>query len=476
MNLTLNKIDAVNATVTIEVAKTDYQPAVEKSINDLRKKANVPGFRKGMVPSSMIRKMYGKSLLNEEINKLALNRLSEYILEEKLNVLGNALLDETQQPADIDVADNHTVVFSIGLAPEINFTIDKEDVIPYYEIKVPDEMIDRLIENHRANFGEYSTLETVNEKALVRGILTELDDKGNPKTDGVNIENAMLIPAFIKNDDEKNKIIDAKLNTEIVFNPFKAYEGNEAELSSFLKIKKGKVKDHTSDFSLQINNISNYKEAEVNQELFDRVFGKDKVKTVEEFRLKVAESISRQLALQSENKFLADVGAFLKKKAGKVTFPETFLKRFMLQNTKESPEKIEENLPEVIEDLNTRLIKEKIIRDYKIKVEENEIVEAATATISTQLAQYGMTSVSDDVFKEYLKKMLQNEQIINDLVDKLLETKYSGVLKENLTLDYKSVSLEEFQKLVRQEAATTKKKPSKRASKKAINAEEPKES
>jgi trigger factor len=476
MNLTFNRIDAVNATVTVTVAKTDYQPAVEKSINELRRKAIVPGFRKGMVPQSRIWKMYGKSLIQDEIKKLAVNRLSEYIRDEKLNVLGDALIDENQQPVDIDTVEDCTIVFNIGLTPEINLTIDKKDKLPYYEIKIPDEMIDSRIESYRASLGEYSKSETVEEKNLIKGVLTELDKNGNPEPNGISIENSMLMPVLIKDKTEREKIIGAKLNTTVVFNPFKAYEGNETELASLLRLEKEKVKYHTSDFSLQINNIDDYKKAEVNQAFFDRVCGPDQVKTVEEFRQKIAENISKQFILQSENKFLIDVVDFLKKKAGKITFPEVFLKRLIMQNTKESPEKQEEKFPDIIENLQTRLIKEKIIKDYDIKVEEDEVEEAAKATILAQFAQYGITSVSDEIFEEYLKKMLQSEETISNLIDRVLEIKFSNVMKAKLTLDYKSVSVEEFQKLIGKKTASAEKKTAKRTTKKTVKAEKPEES
>jgi trigger factor len=448
MTITLNRIDEVNADVSLGVVKSDYAEQVEKSLKDLRRKANIPGFRQGMAPKAMIEKMYGKSVLYEEVNKFVIDKLYDYIRTENLHVLGEPLPAEGQAPIDLDAAEDFTFTFNVGLAPEINLTFDKTDCLTYYRIKVSDEMIDRQIDSYKSNFGDYSLSETVSEKDLVKGVLTELDETGAAKSEGINIENAVIMPSFIKNEDEKKKIIGAKLDSAVVFNPFTAYEGNETELSSLLKIKKEEVCEHKGDFSLTIKEISSYKEAEINQDMFDKIFGKDNVKTEKEFREKIAGVIAQQIEPQSDFKFLIDLREMLKAKAGDLKFPETFLKRWLLLNSKErTPEKLEEDFPKILEDLKSQLINDKIIKDNDIKIEDEDIRAAAKDATRAQLAKYGMTTVPDDLLEHYSSEMLKNEDTVRNLIDKALETRLTAVMKEKLTVTEKVVSVEEFQKL-----------------------------
>jgi trigger factor len=473
MKVTLKKIDEVNADVSLEVAKADYAEQVQKSLEDLKRKANIPGFRPGKAPKSMIEKMYGKSVLYDEVNKFVIDKLYDYIRTENLHVLGEPLPAEGQAPIDLDSAEDFTFTFNIGLAPEINLTFDKTDKLTYYKIKVADEMIDRQIDSYKSNFGDYSQSETIAERDLVKGVLTELDENGAAKNEGINIENAVIMPSFIKNEDEKKKIIGAKLDSTIVFNPFTAYEGNETELSSLLKIKKEETGEHKGDFSLTIKEISSYKEAEINQDLFDKIFGKDNVKTEQEFREKIAEIISQQIEPQSDFKFVIDLREMLKAKTGDLKLPETFLKRWLLLNSKTStPEKIEEDFPKILEDLKFQLINDKIIKDNDIKVEDDDIRAAAKDATRAQLAKYGMATVPDDLLEQYSSEMLKKEETIRNLIDKVLETKLTAVLKEKITVTEKSVSVEEFQKLFEPESKEAKPKKTAKSQKAAEKTEE----
>jgi trigger factor len=448
---------------------------VENSLKDLRKNAVIAGFRKGMVPKSLITQRYGRSVLIEEINQLVSNSLYNYIQENKLNVLGEPLPGlEEQKPLDFDKQEDYTFTFDIGLSPEIAAKLTKEDKLTYYTIKIDDETVNKQIESYKANFGIYDyEAETIEDKDLAKGVLTELDENGNPKEEGIHSDDAVLMPSFIKNEEVKAKFMGASLHTTIVFNPFTAYEGNEAELSSFLKIKKEEVKEHTGDVSFTINEITRYKEAELNQELFDKVFEPGSVDSEEAFREKVRDNIARQVAPESDYKFLLDARDLLQEKAADVQFPDAFLKRWLLASkTDRTPQSIEDDYPQIIEDLKFQLIKNQLIKDNNIEVGESDVTEYAKKATRAQFAQYGMANVPDELLENYSREMLKKEETVRSLIEKAMEDKLIDILKNQATLKSKKVSIEDFQKLfekkeVKEKKATKEKKTTKATKEKA---------
>jgi len=477
MNVTLNKIDAVNAAIKVEVAQADYTETVEKNLKKLRQSAVIPGFRKGMVPMSRIQAMYGKSVLLEEVNKLVVDKLYEYIREEKLQVLGEPLPDEKQEIFNLDDPKDFAFVFDIGLAPEINVTLDKSDKLPYYKIKISDEMIDRQIESYKASFGDNVLVEEAEERDLIRGDIAELDETGAPKEGGIAFDNAVLMYSYIKDEAEKAKFVKAKVGNTVVFNPFKAYEGHEAELSSLLKIKKEEVKQHTGDFSLKITEISRYKEAEVDQTLFDKVFGEGNVKSLAGFRKKVAEVIEEQFDQQVDYRFLIDVRDYLTQKVGALTFPETFLKRWLLNNSKErTPESVEADYPKIEADLKFQLIWDKLAKDYEINITDEDIKDEAKKATREQFVRYGMGNMPDQLIENYAQEMLKKEESVRNLADKALESKMIDAIKQHITLQSKSATVEEFADTFKTPEEKAAEKPAKKpASKKAAKADDQKD-
>lgn len=449
MNVTLNNIDLVNATIKVEVVKADYVNEVDKTLKNLRKTAVVDGFRKGMVPQSRIQKLYGKSVLVDEINKLVSNKLYDYIRENKLNILGEPLPGAGEQkPLDFDNQEDYEFTFDIGLAPEVSVNLSKSDKLPYYNIEISDEMIDKQINSFKANYGTYDQVEEIEGKDMAKGLLAEMDEEGKLKENGIRIEEAVLMPSYMKDEEEKNKFMGAKKNSVILFNPYKAYEGNEVELSSFLKIDKENVKDYTGDFSFEIKEITRYKEAEINQDLFDKVFEAGSVNSEEEFRAKIKEMISQQLLPESNYKFLLDARKLLEEKTADMQFPDEFLKRWLLaSNTERTPESLENDYPRIIEDLRFHLIKEQLVKDNDIKVEPDDIKEYARQATRAQFAQYGMTNIPDQLLDNYSQEMLKKEETVRGLVDKAVEDKLVNVLKEKFTLDVQEITVEDFQKL-----------------------------
>ena len=449
MNITLNNIDPINATITIDVLKVDYAAEVKKSLKKIQDTAQIPGFRPGKVPSSRVLSMYGKSVLVDEVNKLVSDRLYNYIRENNLNILGEPMPSlEEQKPLDFDNQEDYSFTFDIALAPEMNVSLSKTDKLPYYNIQVSDEMIENQINSYKANYGSYEEVKAVEGKDMAKGHLIQLDENGKPQENGIDIEDAVLMAYYMKDEAEKAKFMGAKLNQTIVFNPNKAYEGNEAELSSFLKIKKEEVKDYLGDFSYEIKEITRYKEGELNQDLFDKVFGEGVVKTEEELRAKVTETITSQLMPESDFRFLLDSKKMLEEKTADVQFPDAFLKRWLMASDPERTEEaLENDYPKIIQDLKFHLIKEQIVKAKEIKVESADILERAKAITRMQFAQYGMANIPDQLIDNYAQEMLKKEDSVRNLVDRAIEDKLIGVLKEEVTLEPKEISVEDFQKM-----------------------------
>lgn len=451
MNISLKNNDTTSGIIKIEIGQSDYAEQVEKSLKNIRKKANIPGFRKGMVPMGMIKKMYGKQALAEEINKLVSEKLYHYIQENKLNILGEPLPNQTEQKAiDFNTQEEFEFCFDVALAPEIKIELSKKDKLPYYKVKIDDEMVSKQLDAYRANFGSYDKVDEVEEKDLVKGVIAELEN-GAVKEGGIVVEDAILMPSYIKNEEERKKFLGAKNNTVVIFNPNKAYDGAEAEIASLLKIDKSKVAETTSDFSFEIKEITRHKDAEMNQELFDKVFGEGIVTSEEEFKNKIVEALTEQYVPQSDFKFLEDAREMLVGKVGELKFADSILKRWLLvANEKNTPEKVEEDYPQIIKDLTYHLIKESIVKDNEIKVEDADVETFAKRVAKSQFAQYGMLSVPEDVLDNYAKDMLKNKQTLQNIIERAVEEKIAVWLKEQVELEEKEVSTEEFNKLFEQ--------------------------
>ena len=455
MKVSENKVDNVNSIIKVEIEKNDYQEKVDKSIQQLRHKANIPGFRPGKVPTGLLKKMYGKSVLVEEINSVVSNSLVDFIQKNNLNILGEPLPNETEQKEiDFDTQENFEFLFDIALAPEINLTLSKKGIkIPYYAIKVDDELLQKQIKSYTSRFGEHASIEEKSEeKDMIKGILTELDESGNTIEGGIFVENAVLMPSYITNDEEKAKFIGIQKGDKITINPQRAYNENEAEIASFLQIQKEEVKNITSDFNFEVTEITRYKEAEINQDFFDKAFGKDVVKSEEEFTIKVKEDLEKQLVADSDYKFMIDMRKCLIEHVGDLTFPDDFLKRWLLTSDKEkTTESIEQDYPAIINDLTWHLIKEKLVKDNDIKVEEPDLLETAKKVTRMQFANYGINNLPEDMLENYAKDMLKKKETVQNLANTTIDEKLTQYVKENVSLKTKELTLEEFNKLFAEE-------------------------
>ena len=449
MNVSLQNIDKVSALLTVKLEKADYQEKVDKALKSLRQKVQMPGFRKGMVPASLVKKMYGKSVLGEEVNKLLSETVYKYIQDNKVNILGEPLPSEDKQPEiDFDTMEEFEFVFDIALAPEFNVEVSAADKIDYYTIDVTDDMVENQVKAYTQRNGKYDKVDTYADNDMLKGLLAELDETGNTKEGGIQVEGAVMMPTYMKNDEQKAIFTNAKVNDVLVFNPHTAWDGNAAELASLLKIDKEAAAEMKSNFSFQVEEITRFVPGDLTQEIFDQVFGKDVVKTEEEFRAKVKESIAKQFESDSDFKFLVDVRKALMEKVGKLEFPDALLKRIMRLNNPDKDEKfVDDNYDKSIEELTWHLIKEKLVKANDIKVEQADITNMAKEATRAQFAQYGMLTVPDEVVENYSKEMLKKKESVEGLVNRVIESKLSAALKNQVTLEHKTVSLEEFNKM-----------------------------
>ena len=452
MKITFDCPDKINGLLTMTIEPADYQEQVEKTLKNYRKKAQVPGFRPGMVPMGMIKKQYGTAVKVDEVNKLMGEKLYAYIQENKIQMLGEPLPNQEKQvPQDFEKDGELTFVFDIAVAPEFKAELTAKDKIDYYKIKADDKLIDDQVQMYASQAGEFVKAEVFSGNDTITGDLRELDEQGNTKEGGITTEGGMVMPAYIKAEDQKKLFDGAKPGDIITFNPKKAYPDNDAEVAALLKVEKDQVKDLTADFSYQITEIRHFQPAEVDQKLFDRVFGEGEVKDEKAFREKIAENIAPQLQQNSDYKFLRDVRQYLENKVGELQFPEALLKRVMLQNNKEKgADYVEKNFEGSIKELKWHLIKEQIVAANNIKIEEADLKAVAKEAIRAQFAQYGMSNVPDDVLENYAAEQLKKRENVDNFVDRAVDMKLTEVLKNVVKLNEKEVSLEDFNKLLQE--------------------------
>ena len=451
MNVSMQNVDQVSALLTVNIEKADYQERVEKLLKKYRQQVNMPGFRKGMVPMSLIKKQFGKSAMAEEVDKLMQDAVNNYIRENKVNMLGMPLPnDEKMQTIDFDTQENFEFVFDIALAPEFKAEVTEQDTLDYYTIAVSDEMVNSQVDMYAQRAAKYEKVEEYQDRDMVKGLIAELDENGNTKEGGIQVEGAVMMPSYMKNDEQKAIFANAKVNDVLVFNPNAAFEGNEAELSSLLKIAREEVAEMKSNFSYQVEEITRAVPAAVDQALFDQVFGEGAVTSEEEFRGKIKAGIAAQFEADSNYKFLLDARTYLMNKVGKLQFPDALLKKIMLLNNEDKGESfVEENYEKSLEELTWHLIKEQLVEAFEIKVEQADILEIAKENTRMQFAQYGMMSLPEEMLENYAKEMLKKKENVEGLVNRAVESKLAAALKGKATLNNKEVSMEEFNNLLK---------------------------
>lgn len=441
--------DKINGLLTITVEEDDYKQDVEKTLKDYRKKANVPGFRPGQVPMGLIKRQYGTAIKVDTINKLLGNEIQKYIADNKIQMLGEPMGSENQEPQDLEKEAPYTFMFDIAVAPEFSIELTDKDTVDYYEIEVDDKLVDQQVDMFTSQAGQYVDCEVYQKGNMMKGDLRELDAEGNTMEGGITVEAAVMMPEYIKVDDQKKLFDGAKVGDIITFSPRKAYPESDVEVSSLLKIKKEEVAEHEGDFSYQVTEIQQFKNHEVNQELFDQVFGKDVVKDEKDFRSKIEEGIKPQLTRDSDYKFLMDLRKYAEDKVGQLTYPEELLKRFMRQNNKDKDEAyFEKNYEPSIKELTWSLIRSQLAEQTQVKVDDEDVKAAARETARAQFAQYGMNNVPDEYVANYADELLKKQETVQNFVDRAIDAKLTAAMKDIVKLNKKNISLDDFNKLM----------------------------
>ncbi len=449
MKISFENPDKINGLLTLTVEEADFKEDVEKTLKDYRKKANLPGFRPGMVPMGMIKRQYGPAVKVDVINKLVGEQIYKYMQDNKIQMLGEPLPSEKQETLDLDKDAPYTFLFDIAVAPEFKVELTDKDKIDYYNIEVDDQLIDRQVDMFASRSGNYEKVEEFQGNDMLQGDLRELDENGSTKEGGITVADAVMMPDYIKVDEQKQLFVGAKLGDIITFNPRKAYPDNDAEVSSLLKIDRAQVGEHTGDFSYQITEISRYKKHAVDQELFDQTFGQGTVKDEKEFRQKIAEGLKAQLADDADFRFIQDVRAYAEKKVGQLTFPDTLLKRVMLANNRDKGEDfVNKNYDQSIKELTWHLIKEQLVAANNVKIDDADIKATAKEAARAQFAQYGMNNVPEEYIDNYADEILKKKESVDGLVDRSVDRKLTDALKKKVKLNEKKISLDDFNKLM----------------------------
>lgn len=448
MQISRTNSDELNAVIRLSIEKSDYEATVNETLKDYRKKANMPGFRKGMVPAGLIKKMYGKAVLAEEINKMLSSELTRYITAEKLQILGEPIPNETEQKSiNFDTDETFEFVFDIGISPAIDIDFNKVGKLPYYEIAIDEAMVTNQVEAFQNRFGSYVDTEVSNEKDNLIANLKQLDEAGAIAAEGIQVNEVQVSIQMVKSEEIKAVLIGKKAGDVLRFNPKAAFE-NDHYLKQVLKITDEQAASLTADFELTVSKVTSFVPAELNEELFQKSLGGvSEVTTIEQFREKLAEDLKANLAYSSEYRFLVDAKEALVNYVG-MKLPEEFLKRWLVySNEKITKEQVEEEFGHFVKDLEWTLIKNKISRENQLQVAEADVVALAKESALMQFRQYGMFNVPDEYLDNYAKSILKNEEERHRLIEKKSESLVLEFIKVNGEIDHKSVTQKEFDDL-----------------------------
>lgn len=454
MKIDYVKINDVTGEIAINIVESDYADKVKKQLKEIGKKRPEPGFRAGHVPASLLEKKYGQAVKYDVINDLVGESLFNYIKENDLNVLGNPIPDK-ENVINEDTKE-FNLKFKVGLAPELNFTADKNLHVPYYNIQVTDEMVDRQDEALRRRFGKQEPGEEVDASALVKGVITELNEDGSVKEDGVVVENGIVAPQYFKSEEQRNLFIGKKVGDKLTFNPAATCESNPTELSSMLNLPKEEAEAHQGDFSFEIKEIIVLKPAELGEEYYKDVFGDD-VKDEAQYRDAVKKMIESSLKGDQNFRFTIDAQNAIENAIGEMQLPDDILKEFLIsRNEQLNADNIDNEYPEIRKQLVWDIEKSGVMKQLDVKVNEEDMLTTARLVAQNQFAQYGMSNVPEDTLNHYAAEILKDEKANNQIANQTADMKFFAALQEAVTLDNKDVTVDEFNELFKAEAAEAK--------------------
>lgn len=450
MNISRNETDELNSVLRIVIEKDDYEERVENILRDYRRKAKIDGFRPGKVPFGLINKMYRKPVLVEEVNKILNEVLTKYIVDEKLNILGEPLPHETeQQKLDWDQDTTFEFVVDIALAPDFDIQLTSRDKFTYYEIKIDNKIRNEYIDRYASRFGSLKDVDSSDENSVIKADLFQVDQEDHVIEQGINVEDGSISIQNVKDEKIRQKLIGLQKGSELTVNLKRALP-NKVDIAGLLKIKNEEVDLINGEFKMMVKSVSNFEKAEINQEFYDKLFGKDAVKTEEEFNIKMNDIIKSELSRDSEYKLRLDIREYFISRFKKA-LPEEFLKRWLLEVNKEklTREQIEKDFQHFIEDLKWQLIKDKIGKSNELKVTEEELLEYAKSFTRMQFSQYyGMADFPDEHLTNYAQELLKKDEERKKLAERKFEDKIIEFIRMTAKLDRKEISHEKFNKLL----------------------------
>jgi len=434
MNITRENIDALNAVVKVDIAKEDYSDKVEKILSDYRKSANIPGFRKGHVPMSLVKKQYGKAILVDEVNKLLQDAIGKYLVEEKLDVLGNPL-PKPQDDLDWD-ADTFSFEFELGLAPEFDVKLKSKKAITHYNIIADAEMIDNQVENIQKQYGKIISQDEVEDNSEVTGKFLNTEE---------NIENVATFPVDkIKGKANLKQFIGAKVG-DIITLKTKNLFNVDYGLTTYLKVDHQVAKDLNVEVTFEVSEINHRELADLDQELFDKLFGSKVVTSVTELKEKIKADSEKQFAQQGDQKLLNDVTEYLVEST-KFDLPAEFLQKWM-QTAGEEPmteEQAKEEYEKSEKSMRYQLIEGKIIADNELQVQFDELKSYAMDMIKGQMAQFGQMNPTEKELEDIAARIMSNQDEVKRISDQLMSQKLLNLYKAEANLKAKEITYDDF--------------------------------
>ena len=448
MNITKEKIDHLNAVIKVQLNQTDYQEKVDKVLKEHRNKANIPGFRKGHVPMGMIKKMVGTNIIVDEINKILSDSLQKYIADEKLDLLGSPLPKlEEQNKINWETQTDFEFKYEVGIAPQFDVDLNAKYNLEYYKIKVADKDVQKYINDVAKRYGKMSNPEVAQEDDMLFGKFEELDGTGNIKEGGISHSSVVIIKSVTDSDLQK-RLIGAKATNTFDIDPKKISE-YESDQAAALGVDVATLKNIISKFRYTVEKINKIIPAEINQELFDKVYGPAVVKDEVEFRAKVAEELGKGMSVDADRKLKADIQEKILEKL-KIELPNEFLKRWIIASNEKpiSKEQVESEYNEYAKSLKWQLVENKIIKTNDIKVLPDEVVDYTKGLLAQQMAGMGMPLNNDEELTDTAKRVLQNEEEARNIYMMMYDHKLMDLYKNSLKLKEKEISYEDFVKLV----------------------------
>lgn len=449
MNVNLEKTSDVDGVITVNVVEADYADKVNAELKKIAKTRAFPGFRQGHVPAGQVKRMFGKEVKSDVLNREVYNATIKYITDNKIEILGEPLTVNVQE-VDLDQPD-YTFKYEVGIAPKIDVVVDKSVTLPYYDIEVSDKMIEDQDKELRQRLASQEPGEEVVGRALVKGTLMQLNADGtiNENQGAIQVLDGIVAPFLFKSDSQRELFMGKKIGDKVKFNPYDTCDGNPVELASMLHLDKDIAKDIKDDFEMAISEIIVAKEAEHNQTFYDTVFGPDRVHDEEEYKKAVAQMIKPQLVANSNSLFARTASDYLTEKYGNMELPTEFLKKWLVRaNDELTDENIDEEYKKMLPSLKWQLIKDRVARELDVHVNEDDVLAFAREQAQRQLAQYGITNADEQTIDASARQMLQRDDYRRYISETVADNKLYGTIHQAVTIEHKPVSLDEFKAIV----------------------------